>query len=288
MEAPTNPLIDFLVGVVWLLLQTDPSIIPEYSIVFNSSEVLDQFFVTITDMEVTPGLYDVLCATTAPTLDFFKDLPSPRSYHWGVYIIVMEKLYCGSATSARGIKKRFTQYESSMALPSNVQKSLDEGYSTTHKGVLLRIPLPDPVNTPEYRMLILALEALFSFVFWTMVDKPSNYGLLHMRGWGHMDYEGLCTHTCPYEGHGLVGLPLTTEQRVVKAVRQKEHVKEYDRFRHHQLWVNDREKYNETRRKAYWKIVSTTEGRSRLNQARMTYYYKAKADDVEEKSGLRG
>jgi len=171
-----------------------------------------------------PGLFAVLTAASPPALAYFKSLPKHTYKIWGVYIIIMEKAgcksrgYCGSGTAwLRGLITRWEDYDNGDMLPVYVQKSLDEGYSITSKGLLCWAPIPSAVMVPVIRVLFVALEAVFTFVFW-MVNTKKTYSAAIWRicPWSQdtLEWDGLCSHS------SLVELPRQNIPGLTPAAKQ--------------------------------------------------------------------
>jgi hypothetical protein len=170
---------------------------------FSTRAILAELL-TAASMAFAPGLLDTIHASTPPSLSFFKSLPTECSKKWAVYLLVMEKkkctprLYTGSGTHAvRGAYHRLLQYDTGHSLPKYVRAALDEGFKITHKGILCSAPIPSAAEVPRLRALFILLEAMFTFVFWTIRIK-TDYGLgMHgLRQWSveSLGYDGLCSH----------------------------------------------------------------------------------------------
>lgn len=57
--------------------------------------------------------------------------------------------------------------------------------------------IPSAADVPVFRVVFIALEAIFSFLFWAMYAKTEfGYGLADMCLWGRtaLEYDGLCSH----------------------------------------------------------------------------------------------
>lgn len=52
------------------------------------------------------------------------------------------------------------------------------------------------------RLLFLALEATFSYMLWAMRTVHKDYGMTHICPWDYktLEYDGLCSHCCLFEG----------------------------------------------------------------------------------------
>lgn len=157
-----------------------------------------------------PGLGTMLKGNIPPSVAWFKTLPTGPAPGFIVYLLVLTKrgcrpkIYIGSGTNARsGGDTRLEDYDNWTVLPSLVKAALDDGYIIAHKGLLAWTPtLPRPGLAPRTRLLFLALEATFTYNFWAMRAYKKDYGMGHMCLWPRLDleYDGLCTRCCLYEG----------------------------------------------------------------------------------------
>lgn len=129
-----------------------------------------------------PGLLEVLNAATPPTLEFFKGTPAvpataPKLF--GVYVLVYEKpgslprVYIGSGTADRGVQERLASYLRgvNMTTPNSVIKARNEGFELVHQGLLAWSRMPTPADKVLFRLFFLALEAMFTFGFWTFAGS---------------------------------------------------------------------------------------------------------------------
>lgn len=200
-----------------------------------------RFFSTLPDLEVTAaavsldfcdGLLEVLQSTTPPSNQFVKSLPTDdTSKRWGIYVILMEKpncrpkLYIGSGTSSSGgVRSRLKQYDDGFLIPRYVQKALDDDYEITHKGLLCWIPKPSASLAPVSRLLFLALEATFTYMFWTLKAKNGDYGMGSLCLWDrrNLPYDGLCSHCSLNEGiHGNFDLSSNELEKQAAEKEQK-------------------------------------------------------------------
>jgi hypothetical protein len=187
--------------------------------------------------EFCPGLFDVLKATTAPGVEYFKTLPADNIRgNWGVYLLVLEKdghrprIYIGSSTNAKfGLHQRFLAYEKNWSSPKYVAESYDEGYTLVNKSLLCWTPVPHEYLEPTIRLLVLAFEGTFAYIFWAMKAVLSDYGMSHICPWEYikLPYDGLCSHCCLYESiRGEFGL--STEEFEVWSAKRKERQKAYE------------------------------------------------------------
>jgi hypothetical protein len=121
-----------------------------------------QFF----PFEFAHGLLDVLKSGT-PTISYFKMLPLHLDKLWAVYLLDLEKaghrprIYVGSGTAQdTGVRSRMSCYDRRSrtgiptdGIPWHVEKSLQEGYAITPKGLLAwtSLPLASEMCTPLLR-----------------------------------------------------------------------------------------------------------------------------------------
>jgi hypothetical protein len=102
--------------------------------------------------------------------------------------------YIRSATAAkRGVRARFQEYDRGIHLSRNVEEALCNGNTTVSKHLLVQCPIPAAADIPRVRITFVAIEAMFSFMFWTMHSRTKDYG---------------CGQFCPcarlgFEWHGL-------------------------------------------------------------------------------------
>lgn len=152
-----------------------------------------------------PGLLETIKAATPPTIAWFKALPSDFRKRWAVYALVLEKLGCrpkiyfGSGTNAlEGVSARLSSYRNAWKLPRHVQIAIKNGYTITHTGVLVWMPIPDAVSKPKLRVLFVRIEAALAFVFWAMRSGDKGYQIADdIVPWDldTMPYDGLCSHS---------------------------------------------------------------------------------------------
>lgn len=177
---------------------------PIFSKVLSSQVIVEQLLASAS-LAFAPGLFEVVQASTPPTIAWFKSLPSDDNKRWAIYLLILEKPFCrpkiyiGSGTDSKfGVHNRFIQYNRGTNLPSFVSRALKDGYGIVHKGTLCWAPIPLVVDVPVLRVLFIALEAAFSFVFWAMQSKKDNaFGMVEMCRWGRdtLEYDGLCSHS---------------------------------------------------------------------------------------------
>lgn len=231
MALTATTILQFVTLVTWNCLNDTP---------FNQKNTLfARFFTSLSVLEVialtasldfAPGLLEVLGAAAPPTIEFFKSLPTDTLSRWGVYVIVLEKplcrprLYIGSATNTIGsIRVRWQQYDDGFLLPHWVEDALDDGYTIVHKGLLCWIPKPTAALVPISRLLLVAVEAAFAYMFWAMKARLGDYGMGHICLWDRhtLEYDGLCSHPSLNEGiHG--DFDLSAEQLEAQAIEREQ------------------------------------------------------------------
>jgi hypothetical protein len=78
---------------------------PIFSKVLPTQAVVEELLSAVS-VVFAPGLFEVLQASTPPTLHYFKGLPTDDKKRWGIYLLVLEKpgarpkIYIGSGTQA--------------------------------------------------------------------------------------------------------------------------------------------------------------------------------------------
>lgn len=188
---------------------------PIFDQIFPSTSVLAEL-VSSCSLVCCPGLLDILREQAPPLLAQLKSLPTNFYKRWAVYLLVLEKpsctpkVYVGSGTAAQsGVSQRMSQYDGLSLLPRYVAEALNDGYTITHKGLLLWAPIPSTKDVPLVRALFLLLEASMTFTFWAV--KSKNDGTFYAFGdrslcrWDvdNLPYTGLCSHNPLNEGPSL-------------------------------------------------------------------------------------
>jgi hypothetical protein len=97
----------------------------KHRLLFITSQAVLEEIASTTSIVFAPGFFNVFHAAAAPTIKYFKTLPTDISKRWAVYLLVLEKpscrpkFYIGSGTKGRrGIQDRFMHYRSGHALPA--------------------------------------------------------------------------------------------------------------------------------------------------------------------------
>ncbi|KAG5750909.1 hypothetical protein H9Q70_006458 [Fusarium xylarioides] len=203
---PVSTIMEFMMILTWACLSETPYYSKNllFAMFFTSLQVMAEI-AGEASLEFVPGLLDVVQSVVPPTIEFFKSLPTAELSQWGVYAIVLKKpgcspkLYIGSGTSTSGVHARLNQYSQRCLsmFPSGVQAAFEDGYAITHRGLLCRIAMPTPACAPLNRLLFIALEATFGFLFWAMRPQKEYPGMDKVRLWDPaiLEYEGICTHS---------------------------------------------------------------------------------------------
>jgi hypothetical protein len=88
------------------------------------------------------------------------------------------RVYIGSGTTATiGVSHRMSTYTNLQVLPKYVAAALNEGYTITHKGLLLWAPIPSAADVPLLRAMFILLEATLTVVFWVVMSKIGGWRL---------------------------------------------------------------------------------------------------------------
>ncbi|PTB67152.1 hypothetical protein BBK36DRAFT_1118290 [Trichoderma citrinoviride] len=189
-----------------------------------------------TPLTFAPGLLRVLQSSSPPTTEFFQSLPvTPVTGFWAVYALLLEKpgapsrLYIGSGTNTqRGVIARFWSYDVQLHVPTMVVSSLQEGYTVSRRGLLCWAPIPRATIVATARVRFLAVEAVFSHVFFavnnaTSLDAASKSFLPWTRA--SVAWEPLCTHTALKE-KPVGNFSLTEEEAAAIDARRRERTRE--------------------------------------------------------------
>ena len=169
-------------------------------------------------------------------------------------MLVLEKaghrprVYIGSSTSAsQGIRQRLQQYDLGILTLRYVEDAQTKGYTITHKAILCWMPKPTAAFVPVNRLLFVALEATFPYIFWAK-RTTRNYGLPHICPWNrnHSEYDGLCSH-CSSNEQIDGKFDLTAEQLEAHAIEKEQKRLEMKAENatnwHYKQMANDYDKY---------------------------------------------
>lgn len=231
-------ILDLLVLKTWACINAPVKHInPLFHQILSSQAILSEI-ISAAGLTFCPGLLEVIQCITAPSLGWFEALPTAPKKVWGIYVLILKKqhfvplLYIGSGTAAtRAVKARFGEYDRRYNLPQYLEKALNEGYDIVHKGLLLHCPLPVAANVPMLRIAFVAMEAAFSFMFWTMHSRTKDYGCGGLCPWDRDSFEwyGLCSHN-PLLDSVSGNFDLTGEQleEMAAVIKEKNRVYQVD------------------------------------------------------------
>jgi hypothetical protein len=147
-----------------------------------------------TPFSFAPGLHDILKCPTPPPIEFFLSLPKPKDDLWAAYPVVMTKPrrkpknYIGSGTQTfGGYKNRIAVYDNESMpeklrkgplpaqIPRFVARACEDGYTTTHIGVLCWTKNPAPELGPRNRLRVVTAEVVFASIFYVMDDTKLDH-----------------------------------------------------------------------------------------------------------------
>ena len=246
MASSAGDLLDLMLNSTWQCLEDTP---------FNQKHIafaqLLPTLASLTDatthssLAFCPGLLNVLQSDSPPSTEYFKTLPTEVKSRWGIYALVFEKpghrsrLYIGSGTSTMyGVESRFKHYDvGTHTMPTHVRQAFDEGWSMVSKGLLCWCPIPGSARVPTARLLFIALEATFAYIFWAMRTLKGTYGMAHLCPWGNtaLEYDGMCSHCSLNEGiraHWDM-TPDQLEQAAADAEKKRRELKALNHTNHH-------------------------------------------------------
>lgn len=210
---------------------------PDFKIVLSSTSGVEVR--AATPLKFAPGLLDVLRSDTPPSTDFFAALPRPEGKFWGVYVALLVKdgsepgVCIGSGTETlRGYRSRVSHYSDKKhrMLPRHVRALYDKGYDLAHVGLLCWTPTPPVSIVPRSRMRLLAVEAVFTNIFYSVTPTCMDELWADMMPWTRdaVSWLPLNNHT-PFKEAGAGDLGLTAAQLVRREkdrkVRAKHHWK---------------------------------------------------------------
>jgi hypothetical protein len=179
LTIPCSTLLQLVSLLLWTCLNTTPKgqANQAFATVLSSQVIIEELL-SPTSLVFAPDLFDILQASTPPAVSYFKTLPTEFHKRWAVYPLVLEKpnyrprIYVGSGTDARdGVSARLRRYDKGGLLGRFVTQALDEGYIIQHKGLLCWTSTPSADIVPILRLLFVALEATFTWVFWAVNCK---------------------------------------------------------------------------------------------------------------------
>jgi hypothetical protein len=172
------------------------------------------------------GILDVILSPYPPSVAFFEFLPNPQKHQklWGVYGLVLAKsgckpkVYLGSGTETlSGCSGRLAVYynPNSQTLPRFVEAAFKDGYILSHSGLLCWCPIPLASLVPRLRARFLAIEALFTSIFFAAhlsnLDNVWRHALIIEWVRDDVEYGPLCSHS-PLNERPVGDLGLSAEQ----------------------------------------------------------------------------
>lgn len=138
------------------------------------------------------------CSSLAhdPDLGFLPQPLHPSCWRQvlGIYVVLLQEnespapnpiMYIGSGTSVNGVRSRMRMYWNKTLLPSEFQKPIAKGGKILSVGLLCQMPAPSHENTLATRALAIALEATFTYAFWTLRHPQHGKLMEHMALWSH-------------------------------------------------------------------------------------------------------
>lgn len=222
MECQPGTILEFVLWLSWTLLCLTPKSIknPVFALLFATKDDMEAVLLAA-GFQFAYGLWDAIQSEVPPALSFFKGLPTEFTKRWGIYVLVLEKagfrprVYIGAGTEKRsGVATRIGQYRRGENFSGYVQKSVNEGFSIVHVGLLCWVPLPPASKRSSLRALILVVEAAFTLWFWTIRSRTSTYGMPNLGPWSPdaMEYDGCCGHFSLREGGAELMDQLSAEE----------------------------------------------------------------------------
>jgi hypothetical protein len=238
MGTPSQTLRELVDSYTWCTVNVDAPdwyICPIFKTCLGEEESFNQICSAI-PLSFAPGLLDVLQSSSPPSLDFFRSLPPPPLGEkvWAVYALLLEKagypaqLYIGSGThSLSGVNIRFRDYDQGKNLPRFVQATLEQGYTISYRGLLCWAPLPSDSLIPSARVRFVAVEAVFTFIFFACFETKLDAIWAVFLPWKRetVDWLPLCSHTALMERPAGV-FNMTEEQLKAYNDERKRHHKE--------------------------------------------------------------
>lgn len=229
LDAPDT--ITLVVNFIWETLSTDHYVNPIFDTIFTSPETIAAY-VGLADLKFHPDLHDILNSPNAPTLEWLKSFDTtlpPNKTSWGIYFLLLEKpgaqplLYIGSRTSvAGGLRPRLQQHLNHSTIPHLMDKAYDNGYNTVHQGLLATCATPTAADVPKMRAVIIALETMFHWVFWSFAEEYLDYNLPPRATWdpSTLPWRGANSHN-PMLGDVAGEFDLTSEELEEIAANKK-------------------------------------------------------------------
>lgn len=101
-------------------------------------------------------------------------------------------------------------------------KAYDDGYDIVHHGLLATCAIPTAADVPNMRAVMIALEAMFHWVFWSFAREDLNYNLPARATWdpSTLTWGGANSHN-PMLGDVTGDFDLTPEEPQELAAEKK-------------------------------------------------------------------
>lgn len=264
-------LLEIFTLVIWNCLDNSSWKVSTFELVLKS-RVFTLSLLAAAGLNVCPGLLEVIQHPTPPSITWFESLPSliPASV-WGIYALVLRKdgclpcLYFGSGTNySQGVRARISNYNTNTLIPRYVRKALDDGYTITHRCLLVWCPTPSAGQVPIIRHVFVALEAALTCIFSAFKNPEKDYGFTGLFPWPRsdydFDYQGLCSHS-PFLEDVPGDLDLSPEQLEKIAAAVKEKNRQYQIEYQKNLRANPTPQYKATQQRNNEKQRPTTKAR---------------------------
>lgn len=281
--ASSDVLVQTFIDACWAGIDVKTYINPRFSIVLDSRSSISALF-QLADVSFCCGLQEIILSLAAPSLGWFESLsPVIPKDVWGIYVLVLKNpgydplLYIGSGTSThRGVRARVSEHWRQQVRPACVRQAENFGYEITHITLLAWCPIPSPGEIPRIRTLIVALEAIFSALFWTFIPSKKSFGLSHLCAWDRDGFEwlGLCSHSplkewirCP-DGE----MDFTPEQLEDIARITREKNAQYQEKYQRELRANPTDKYKQRQKTNNIKQQPGTKARQEEAIKNKTYH----------------
>jgi len=130
-------------------------------------------------------------------------------------------IYVGSSVEAsRGLRSRISSHERNLQPAKYAKQAVEAGYSLSHYTVLAHFQIPHSGNYKVGQLLVLATEAAFSLLFWSMITTTKDYGFPRISHWDResLPWGGLCSHNPLFDGTKYFQQDMSEEE--IKAFRE--------------------------------------------------------------------
>ncbi|KAG4431265.1 Heat shock 70 kDa protein [Cadophora sp. M221] len=152
-------------------------------------------------------------------------------------------------------------------------------------------PIPSARYIPIIRTLVLALEAVFTALFWAFVPSDKDFGVSHLCPWNPDDFEwlGLCSHSSLREKMQCKDGEMDFTPEELETISQivKEKNAHYQHEYQKNLRANPTEQYKKTQKNNNIKQAAPTKARQQEAVANKTYYCKHCKVSCRDAASLR-